>query len=492
MKRYLTIFLAFLAGSLAAQNYQNICSPGVSFYQEGLLYQWGAFGRDSVVVMPNNDTVFYSYKVLHDTNTMCLDYANGSFLGRKVYQSVQTGNFMFFNKYGDTILVCTQAALNQTWHLMNLQGGDYIEAKVTRIGLDSVLGTVDMTKEITLQTKDASGNNIVGNINGSVIWLTRHYGFSTFFDVYSIPDWPVYVRLLGKENPPAGIQYATGSQLFDFSIGDEFHYHGFMKNYNFDAGLTDWHDIKTILQKEVFADSIVYHSLRCRRQTSTEVPHYVSFRDTVRDAYYPARPFFNCRPGELVPDPVYGAGVPWPACYAGCNIKNRLTKGYTYGRFWISPGCITGMPSNNIDEKHEFTDGLGDTWDNIQYSGWSTYQWHNELVYFRKGAEVWGIPVATDCNTLVDAGASLNHVEKAFQVRLNPAATLITVTRTTDDTDPWEVELIGMFGTRVRSEQAATGSNEVTLDGLALPHGLYLVLILENNQMLSIKKLLLY
>ncbi|MEI7661199.1 MAG: hypothetical protein WCK34_03325 [Bacteroidota bacterium] len=80
MKRIFLLLLALSSGILTAQNYQNICSPGISYYRDEIFFgQWGAFSRDSVVALPNQDTIFYSYKAIRDSaGTWWLDYSNGS------------------------------------------------------------------------------------------------------------------------------------------------------------------------------------------------------------------------------------------------------------------------------------------------------------------------------------------------------------------------------------------------------------------------------
>ena len=91
MKTFYLILLCFLFVSqeLWSQNYQNICSPGITYYKN-YAAKILAFRRDSISLPGNNDTIVYSFKVFRDTigyEGACLDVTNGSVLGRSNYKS---------------------------------------------------------------------------------------------------------------------------------------------------------------------------------------------------------------------------------------------------------------------------------------------------------------------------------------------------------------------------------------------------------------------
>jgi len=129
MKKLLFPLLFFWVNILVAQNYQNICSPGTTYYKDNS-GNLKAFRRDSVVLMGNNDTMFISYNAIRDTGGTCRDTSNGSILGRKILKK-HNGWFCFFNRYQDSISLNTQATLNQTWKFCDLPSGSYIQAQVT-------------------------------------------------------------------------------------------------------------------------------------------------------------------------------------------------------------------------------------------------------------------------------------------------------------------------------------------------------------------------
>ena len=118
-----------------------------------------AFRSDSVVPAGVGDTLFFSYRAIRTiADTGCQDTTSGSILGRKIYKT-QSGWFYLFNRNYDTVRINTQATLNQSWRFCPLTANGYLEAKVTAVITDSVLGAPDAVKVITLQAKDA-GNKV--------------------------------------------------------------------------------------------------------------------------------------------------------------------------------------------------------------------------------------------------------------------------------------------------------------------------------------------
>ena len=230
MKKLIILLLCFSGGVMYAQDYQNICSPGTTFYQNntGIIK---AFRQDSVYPQGNNDTVFLSYRTIRPFNVNgCYDTTNGSILGRRIFKK-HDGTFCFFNWNKDTLRIRTQAVLNDTWKFCDLPGGSRIDARVTAIYQDSVLGLTDEVKVITFQAKDLNGNNIAHFLNQKTIKLTRHYGISGTYDLYFMPDIESNdgssYSLAGKTNPSLGIRNLAWKDIYNFDAGDEFHWNGY-------------------------------------------------------------------------------------------------------------------------------------------------------------------------------------------------------------------------------------------------------------------------
>ena len=85
----LTCLFMLICREAESQQWQNICSPGVTYYSDSNDLV-SSFRRDSVTVPSNSifDSIYWSYRVLQkfDTAQPCFDTTNGSLLGRKIYR----------------------------------------------------------------------------------------------------------------------------------------------------------------------------------------------------------------------------------------------------------------------------------------------------------------------------------------------------------------------------------------------------------------------
>ncbi|HTX87971.1 MAG TPA: hypothetical protein VMC08_03200, partial [Bacteroidales bacterium] len=136
IKLYFFLVLILSGGKVIGQNWQYVCSPGVTLYKnEGGTVK--AFRLDSLSLPGNNDTAFLSYRAIYPVIIdSCFDTTNGGILGRRVFK-YHDGTFLFFNDYHDTLTLKSTASLNQAWTFCRLSDTSRIEAKVTSVILDS-------------------------------------------------------------------------------------------------------------------------------------------------------------------------------------------------------------------------------------------------------------------------------------------------------------------------------------------------------------------
>lgn len=417
----LKVFIILLIPILgASQNYQNICSPGITFFKSPDNYL-KAFRLDSVYNVNPNDSVYLSYRAIRDTGyNYCRDTTNGSILGLKTYCS-NTGFYYFFNRYQDSIKLNTNAGLNQSWKFMQLTSNSWLYATVTQVMLDSVLGNLDSIKDISFQAKNNVGQNISHIMNGRNIHLSKNYGLSQMYDVYWFPDDTTEYYLCGKTSLSLGINNISWQDVYNFDIGDEFHYSGSIHYYPGPA-YTDYSRIKKILDKQVFTnpDSIAYQEEYCEhRITYTQYgPIIQNTNDTIAEGFgLSANPQLIRLPDEFVPANDLGI-------YAN-----------EYSRTLLSPWNTTTQVINEGD--YYYQSCFGPPWEwgsSITYSvglgvtswwSWGT-QWDTDnesLVYYKKGSIVWGTQVATDCNTLVPMDTKPQKKAITIEIIPNPVRT---------------------------------------------------------------------
>ncbi len=403
---------------VSAQDWQNICSPGVTFYQN-LSGSIQAFRLDSVDITQYPDSVFYSYRAIRDPIGGCYDTTYGSIFGLEVTKK-PLGVFHFLNRTNSVLTLHTLEGMGFSWVFFSFSSGDYIEATISIMTKDTILGIPDSLKVILFQAKDFLGNNITHPINQQHIILSKQLGLTRIFDLYTFPNDTTSYSLLGKSTPSVGMQNLTWNEIWDFNVGDVFHY----VIYEVVAGVSVYSQlIHKILSKEVIPDSnkVIYTIERCQKKSASAPPPNVIYTHDTTTATYTfqsdtsfiaalPREFFN--QGDNAP--IYSRLFP--------SYNGRQTHGEMMGVFFTpNPPCWNPPFEFSSEQRH--TEGLGQTkysW----YENWENYVLN--LVYFKKGTETWGTPVSTDCTTLVPT-EDVTAPETEISIYPVPASTHITI-----------------------------------------------------------------
>lgn len=428
--RLLFGILCSLPGILFAQSWQNVCSPGTTFYSD-TAGNVSAFRLDSTLVLPGQDTVYYSYRTIRDSLNWsnCLDTTGGSVLGAKVILT-HDGWYYFFNRNNDTIMIHSAATTGQSWRFCNLSGGGYVTATVYSLTIEPVLGQSDQVKLITLQAKNQSGVNISHPLNDQPFKLSQHYGLVTFYDVYELPGVVKSFTLSGKSTPPLGAQDFGWRDVYDFSVGDQFHYEGHVDNM---GGMADTKTIMNVIGETNYGtDSVDYTFERCRRMVAAPPPGVTTLHDTVLIRYnflaLDTTTPFTTLPGELsVNSPAMPGKI--ANCYSRhcCEFNSRQVKAIEYDsyNFGITVPTCWSISLWEYWRLEEYAPGLGLT----HYQTIEMWAGSNEsLVWFNRSGETWGTPVAQDCQSLVGIDDHPDGVQPLVNVFPNPASDKITVT----------------------------------------------------------------
>jgi hypothetical protein len=471
----LLVLLFFLPGILFSQNWQNVCSPGTTFYSD-TSDNVKAFRRDSTLVLPGPDTIFYSYRTIKDSMNLfnCLDTTGGSVLGEKVILT-HDGWYYFFNIYHDTIKVNSAAGTGQSWRFCSLAGGGYVTATVTSVASELVLGQPDQVRLINLQAKDQSGNSINHPLNIQPFKLSQHFGLVTFYDVYFLPENVKPFSLAGKSTPPLGLQEFGWRAVYDFMVGDQFHYHGYASNA---GGTANSKIIMNVIGKISYGtDSADYTFERCRRMEAAPPPGVTTLQDTVLLRYnfiaMDTANLFMPLPEELKPNEwaaPNGVANRYYRRNNDFNGRNVKSIEYDYYNFDITVPACWSVSLWEYWHLEEFSPGLGLTHyqtNEMWFSMWET------LVYFKKGAETWGTPVATDCQTLVGIEDHPDGVQPIVNVYPNPANEKITLTLTGSiDEQEYTFRIYNLYGQMVTELPIQSTSLEIPTGHL--PRGIYL------------------
>jgi hypothetical protein len=471
-----------------SQNYRNICSPGTTFFKD-TANTILAFRRDSVYLLPGQDTVFLSYRtIIEETyNYPCFDTTNGSILGRRIYEKAD-GTFYFFNYSHDTITIKTQAPLNGTWRLCSLANNGRVDAKVISIGIDSVLGVTDSVKTISFQAKNSSGNNISYYLNLLTIKLSKHYGLTSMLDVYHINDTNVWdntkiYSLAGKTDPVTGIQPFGWSDVYNLNVGDVFHYHGF-QHYNWYG--PEWWQIQQVISKSVSpnGDTIHYQFDDCKLTNNPwPSPSIQKTHDTISmTVIFPSLDSAGIYRLPMEFHSQWDNGMAIAAAYSRTIDYNGRMVQIINDQAYASPTdpCWEYVFEGMYAPVY-YSPGLGQTgYISEWWESGITYDWENHLVYFEKGNETWGTPVANDCSTLLGTDRQLTPVETSIVISPDPVdqSALVTI----PGLRPGETANLAIYnetGSKVFSGQLH--SSTYTFRRNSLPAGIYFIVVSGDN-----------
>jgi hypothetical protein len=486
MKKILLFALFVYGTSVLSQNYQNICSPGNTFFKDpdGNLQ---AFRLDSLALPGNNDTVFLSYYAIHDTTGgYCLDVSNGSVLGRRVYKD-HTGWFYFFNYRKDTIRINTTAGLNASWHFTKLPGNGYIEATLTGITFENVLGVNDSVKNFTLQAKDASGNPVDHPMNLLKVKLSKHYGLLRTPDLYYTPfnsgfqSDTIIFALAGKSTPHIGLQEATWKDIYDFEIGDIFHYRG-MKM----AGVYthDWKKISTVISKIAYGnDSVSYTFEICTDTLFISSGNHSGIFDTITqtvkfDDFFETN-FINAMPGELITEGDSSSLFLSSLYYRRVSVYSWPVQRQMKGRYGNYAGNYQDCWGQLVgwDNIYDFIEGLGQAY---FFDGNMGFYQEESLCYFKKGTESWGAPVSTSCVTLAVNPVPSPQENMEIEVIPNPVVTSATVIISgMTGIQGSSVSLINSMGKVVSRNVMSANTYRLNRDNY--PDGIYFLVICDKS-----------
>ncbi len=474
MKKIILTILILAPVLLHAQNYTNICSAGPAFYKKLNTNMVKAYKTTSYTVPAAGDTIFYSFAIMRDTASECLDTTRGSILGRKIYRHSASFMFNFFNKYNDTVYVYAKGQVNDTWRFTKLTMGTYLEAKVASIAQDSVMGVLDDVMTITLQAKRNDGTLISNPWNGKFFKLSKHYGLSRTFDMTNVPYDTTNYTIVGKLKPVIGIQDFGWKEVYSFNIGDVLHYSGYTNSY-VGGPSTTWKEIQNVYSKTTYGannDSVVYKFDRCRSTITNPGNNHVYIHDTIVTKYK-----FNVMaldstimrlPDQFARQNVYASQFDR---YMKA-FNSRQTKKVTEDKYRFMNSCWV-VPVGGVTLYRNYSEGLGVS---EYYRDDQTTQEFYRLVYFKKGTETYGNPVGTQCSPMLDVNEQ--PIASALQVRIvpnplqNQAQVIIDGLKISEDLQFVLYNLVGREVYRMK----VTGNISV-LERNNLPAGLYLYML---------------
>jgi hypothetical protein len=471
MNRFPFFLLILLCFSSSAQDYRNICSAGTTLYMNADS-NMKAFRLDAYAILGPGDTIFYSYPVIGQILNIsgCFDTAMGSVLGRKIYKK-SDGWFWFFNASGDTLKLMSQAVPGQSWRFCNLAGTDWLQATFSSAVTENILGTSDPVKVFTLQAKNQGGTNITSVFNQKTIKLSQHFGLVRMMDVNFFtgnPDTTVFL-LAGKTAPAIGLQPISWKDVFNFEVGDEFH---FYRNFFSTMNGGNERRINRVLERIVYGnwDSVSYRMEQCLvMDYGPPATHYTHF-DTTWVSYdfveLSADSSLSRLPYEFSPE-----GFLCAQFEAFKGYQGRLVKKITPTVFGRANDSCWSFLVGDMWTTRGFAAGLGKVSDVSQGLAYTN---NDQMVYFKKGSEIWGTPVSSSCGKLVPVSQDPMNEPVSVTVSPNPVKGSALVTfQSLRMNEMLQFILIDHLGRTAYRSAPFTGSTEMRTS--QLPAGIYIL-----------------
>ncbi len=304
-------------------------------------------------------------------------------------------------------------------------------------------------------------------------------------EVFGIPntDTTSY-QLAGKSDPVLGVQNLLFHDVFDYDIGDEFQYYYGGANFwagrwYADYGTSDPSGnmakrIKKILNKTWYGvDAVVYNEAVCSRYTTDYGTTWEYYHDTVTETINNNYSWLPYLPEEFIRDGLL-AGV--SDFVIDTNRNGRTLKNHNATMYQCNtPSCwgVYPTPSGALS----LEEGLGCT-EEIRILFWGKHysSWGTVLVYYKKGSETWGIPLAADCAALSGISELSDPIKVSIQPNPADEQTLVTVEKQFQG-ETFFYSLLTINGKKVKG--GSTHEESFVLLRNGMPSGLYILVICD-------------
>ena len=443
---------------------------------------WISAHRKTIGLINGDSLILHSRiaknQEFHISNN-CLAIGDTSWLG--THTIIQNnGNHLFFNRYGDTITCKPQANLTDNWMAFEWQNGNYIQATVLNITLETISTAVDSVKTIVFQVKDSLHQNISHLLNGFQIRISKNFGLVKSVNFYDFPNDTSSIYLIGHSNLNTPIRNIKYQDAYNFDIGDELHIESF--GQNIPTSVSFHYEIQRIIGKAISTDTIIYnierqqiHIDRVFQNTGEDttytmdtivniVPLNVSFQldslpfviDTVK--YTSTNTFYSLNHTKL----------------SYSNTYNRLVKtSAKIGDYWLYP-CLKPVLDIFPCDKN-YIEGLGGNYFDCQ--SWGNIH-RRELVFYKKNSGTWGTPI--NINSLIPTSISNLKRVQSISIFPNPTTNQITISTKNKVIASGQITIFNSSGQEILSIQE-THLNKKSFDVNDWTTGIYFVKIQSEN-----------
>lgn len=481
MKQLLTLItFCALINTLKAQDYFPFLRSNISYFE-------GQNRKVYTLKIKDSSNNQYNFEPnLHINPNFdeggCDIKTNASWIGRKVIQ-VSDSSFQFINFAGKPTTLHTNSKVGQSWQAYSDGVTNFMFNHVKDSTLQ-IFGRTDTIKII--QTTLPAQSNTTQLVN---VWLSKAHGLIKTVNFYTFPktfqlgiltyQFPSTLTLVSEANTNLPLQNITWSDIYNFDVGDEFHYLDYdytslysrsnnRRTTNADTCIS----IYIVYKKQITNDSFLYSFIRRRYCTfKNDSNQYASLVTDSFDAIYNRDTLLDRQPGIAYPNK-YGN---FDDVYT-LDLKLNTTEKYTYLRdvfFDESDTCANIAPDMYSTPRYYYK-GCGGPYYETSFKdfldeGSSAYQ----LVYYKKLNQTWGNPWPQNLSV------TKHSLQQKFSVYPNPTKNILTVNNPT--TRKLNFKLVNMLGEVVFDTTLNQGENNLNIGSLKV--GIYFYCIQQENQL---------
>lgn len=406
------------------------------------------------------------------SNYACITLSINSWLGKEMVLTQDICTFL--NNQGDSIHFLTQLQVGTQWQMAEFADGSRFEAQVTAIGTSIVFGAIDTVASIQLNYFDSTGVDANHPAEAQELSIGKHNGFLTSFNWSIFPTNILLIHLVGRNDIPGSITYLSRKEIYNFDIGDVFHYEESTIHYTNQT--TYDYTLRKVLNKVVTAngDSVVY--------TYLDTLYGQLLNEGVVTDYFETQQWTQSF--DFSNDPVEFPGCANISPYSACNILNYYSASQPARRIKVldlevSNDSIVGSedcwntPIGPFGMSY-YMEGVGLTvMDEVNYN------LNNfKLVYYQKGEESWGTPLHY---------MSVENPElQKVRVYPNPSRLSDPITVQIPNPGTYRIQVYNAQAQLLES-LASTGEESILFDALPATPGLYFIKIFSATESLTLK-----
>lgn len=394
MKHFIWTFFLLVCFKFAmAQPWSTVKNTGINFYlaedNRHTLHRLNLLKSDTLAP----DQIRFEFNKTPTVNPYrndCFVKEKATWIGYQVLRET-SGVEKYLNYASDTLVFHTQANLNDMWQLFTYADSSYITATVDSVTTLSFMGISDSVKYIRLYRYQQDGSIATDLMNGVRVIISKNYGWIRTLAWINFPEVKrIYLSnteiekynfsqtffLSGNSQINKGLLPNFNEFISDFEVNDEIH-----SRYSTSPPYT-FTEIKTILSKTkadsftIYTSRILRKYLKWKNQSQSDSFAYSIQTDTIRHSY-----------GEMWPQTVRFSYLP--------KTKRLNLDGMGNRYVWSNKDSCYATESGssvNVHRKNSIQ-GIGNFYG---FSSYSQQSYSFEPVYYKKGNEVWGTPLAFD------------------------------------------------------------------------------------------------